>query len=852
MTLSRRQLLVSSVALAVLLGISLMIRPAPSRAQGTAESRKPKTDDELRSWLQNMVWHHGFSHGEIAAATGLTNSEIDAALEKFGITRVNKPRRSADSPLLVLPYPGGRHPRQGFLEGAVAPQRETKVSVFTPWDEASYVVADVPEAIWSHLGLLYLAHTHVPTIWTKQGVTLDRLEWNRRSDGTLDSERRLPNGVTFGTKIVPTARAVRMEMWLTNGSKERLTDLRVQNCVLLKHAKGFEQQTKENKIFSPPYAACRSSDGRRWVITAWEPNHRAWANPPCPCIHSDPKFPDCDPGQTVRLRGWLSFYEGTDIEAEFRRIDQTGWRTERPAEARTTRLHGEVVDAATAQPIPCRLYLQAADGTWFFPQSSSPQGSAVPYRKQRPNQSLITEMHTTLSAHPFVVELPPGSYTLTVERGKEYWPSTEKLTVGTEPIRHKVSLRRWINMHERGWFSGDTHVHRELEELPNLLLAEDLNVAFPLQYWVRDAFVSPKGSKPAASFPREPRPISVDAAHVFYPLNTEYEIFTVGKKPHTLGAFFVLNQQSVLEDGVPPVQPIARRAHQEGGLIEMDKHNWPWSIMLVPVMPVDLYELSNNHVWRTSFGFPAFGEAAADYMKVEKTARGWTEWGWLDFGFQTYYGLLNCGFRLRPTAGTASGVHPVPLGFGRVYVHLPEGFTYEGWVRGLRAGRSFVTTGPMLELRLNEQEPGHTFQQQGNQPTEYRLQGSVTSGGPLQRIEVIVNGEIIRTVKPDNHKDERGAYQSRLEEKLRIDSSSWIAVRGFERTAEERIRFAHSSPFFVDVADKPLRPRKEEVTYFIQRVQEQLTRNADMLPPAALQEYREALSKYQELVRTAR
>ena len=44
------------------------------------------------------------------------------------------------------------------------------------------------------------------------------------------------------------------------------------------------------------------------------------------------------------------------------------------------------------------------------------------------------------------------------------------------------------------------------------------------------------------------------------------------------------------------------------------------------------------------------------------------ERGWLDFTFQNYYLLLNCGFRLRPTGGTASGVHPVPLGFGRVYV----------------------------------------------------------------------------------------------------------------------------------------------------------------------------------------
>ena len=157
-------------------------------------------------------------------------------------------------------------------------------------------------------------------------------------------------------------------------------------------------------------------------------------------------------------------------------------------------------------------------------------------------------------------------------------------------------------------------------------------------------------------------PIKVDATHLIVPRNTEYEIFTVAKAGHTLGAFFVLNHQTPLELGVPPVGPVAARAHKEGALIELDKHNWPWSMAIVPIMPVDLYELSNNHVWETDFAFRDFGEAPAEFMAVEKDARGFTERGWIEFGFRNYYALLDCGFRLRPTAGTASGVHPVPLG----------------------------------------------------------------------------------------------------------------------------------------------------------------------------------------------
>jgi hypothetical protein len=44
-----------------------------------------------------------------------------------------------------------------------------------------------------------------------------------------------------------------------------------------------------------------------------------------PCLHSDPKFPDCLPGETKRLRGWLSFYEGREINREFERLNQRRW-----------------------------------------------------------------------------------------------------------------------------------------------------------------------------------------------------------------------------------------------------------------------------------------------------------------------------------------------------------------------------------------------------------------------------------------------------------------------------------------------------------------------------------------------
>ena len=114
--------------------------------------RRPANDDELRYWLENMAVFHRYTPAEIGAATGLSADEVTTALTRLGLDGKAPPRRGKDDPLVVLPYPGGRHPRIGFLDGAIRPRRESKVSVFTPWKDGGYVVVDVPEAIWSGKG----------------------------------------------------------------------------------------------------------------------------------------------------------------------------------------------------------------------------------------------------------------------------------------------------------------------------------------------------------------------------------------------------------------------------------------------------------------------------------------------------------------------------------------------------------------------------------------------------------------------------------------------------------------------------------------------------------------------------
>jgi peptidoglycan/xylan/chitin deacetylase (PgdA/CDA1 family) len=281
--------------------------------------RLPTNRRETRYWV-SVMQRHGYSPWEMRMATGLELSQLDS----LG----RRPPLSTDA-LELLPYPGGRHPRIGFRDGAIRPQRETKASVFLPWDPRSYVVIDVPEAIWHNIPggreLLYLAHTHVPTTWDRQQITLPPLEWERHRGGVLEVERVLPNQVAFGARLTPSAEAIRMELWIRNGSSHTLTGLRVQNCVMLRNAQGFNQQSTGHHHVHGPFVAAANAGLDRWIIVAWDHDQRAWGNSYCPCMHSDPQFPDCPPGETRRVRGWLSFYQGEDLQAELQRIRQSGW-----------------------------------------------------------------------------------------------------------------------------------------------------------------------------------------------------------------------------------------------------------------------------------------------------------------------------------------------------------------------------------------------------------------------------------------------------------------------------------------------------------------------------------------------
>ncbi len=274
---------------------------------------------EPKYWLENMLAYHRFSLVEAGRVMGWSPDEVQKQVAALDLNLNAGSEPPTDGKVRVLPYPGGREVRRGFTDGNIDFQRGMKASVFLPWDPTSYVVVDLPEAIFSEKRLIYLAHTHIPTIWDEQNVIIDNIDWTRESDGRLRHERVLPNKVAFGATIQPEVGGVAMELWLRNGSDQPLLGLRTQICDHLKGAPEFNEQTTTNKLFRVPSVAVRSVGGDRWILTTWERCGRAWGNPQVPCLHADPVLPDCAPGETVRVRGRLWFYAGKEIDQELER-----------------------------------------------------------------------------------------------------------------------------------------------------------------------------------------------------------------------------------------------------------------------------------------------------------------------------------------------------------------------------------------------------------------------------------------------------------------------------------------------------------------------------------------------------
>lgn len=397
-------------------------------------------------------------------------------------------------------------------------------------------------------------------------------------------------------------------------------------------------------------------------------------------------------------------------------------------------------------------------------------------------------------------ELPAGKHLLTVSRGPEYRVTRREIVINAAGGLHEiVELQRWTNQRAKHWYSGESHIHAnygygEWYNSPRTMLAqsagEDLIVS---NFMVANSEAD--GVFDREYFRGAPDPLSTDETILYW--NQEF-------RSTIWGHLTLLNLKQLVEPiftgfarttnphDHPTNANIADHTHDQDGHVNYTHpaHNVkdPYlSAYSAKALPLDV----------------ALGKVdSIDVMGSNHVAT-----------MPLWYRLLNCGFRVPASAGTDCFLNRVRSrlpGQARVYVFVEGGFTYERWIESLKSGRTFVTNAPMFAFTVDEQMAGSTIKLA--HPGAVNVQSTVSSQYPLDRFEVIYNGEVV-----DAHEFAEPATVVGVQAKIDVSRSGWIAVRagGLSHPNQPGGNvFGHTSAVYVEVENKPIEA-KADAEYFV-------------------------------------
>ncbi len=444
----------------------------------------------------------------------------------------------------------------------------------------------------------------------------------------------------------------------------------------------------------------------------------------------------------------------------------------------------KVVDEL-GNPTPVRLYVEASDGKAYCPP-----GEQIFYyylEADGPREGFF------VGSGDDTFPAPVGRLRLVALKGIEYRIAERSVEVAAdETTEITLTMERWTNWAERGWYTGENHFHANYNgsyyQRPNQSLAwlqaEDLNSANMIVANAAGAFVHDK-----EFFTGDVDPLSTNRYKLYW--GEEY------RNSNPLGHMGFLNLKKL----VPPFYtsvigsdssydfPLntmaAMDARRQGGLVTY-------------MHPISR---SMRDVFDTSLGAKESPVTAAlgalDALDI-------LPYG--DSAYGMWYTLLNGGLRISPGAGTDCftnwrGINRIPGG-ARQYVEVGPVMDWKRWIDRYREGRAFVTNGPLIEFAVNGQGMGSEISTTSDRPYRARLAAEITSRVPVTRIELIQNGSVIETKAVD-----LSLRTVRMEKEIEVSQSSWFAVRVTGLPArgirDDRIPRAHSGAIYVNVDGKP-------------------------------------------------
>jgi hypothetical protein len=401
---------------------------------------------------------------------------------------------------------------------------------------------------------------------------------------------------------------------------------------------------------------------------------------------------------------------------------------------------------AAGQLIPARAKVIGADGR-SYPLA--------------PDSALMS--HSGAGGYFYVngrakLSLPIGLVTLTLSRGFEYVPVTKVFVLNRDSTA-RVTLPRFVTLSARGWYGGDLHSHSRHEQpdyyptpaqVKVVAGAEGLAVLHLLDNgW---------------QFTGTPHALSDTTTVLYY--SYEYRNQTCGhvglpglRSP--VGTSCCLSP----EPPYPSILDLSAQVHGQGGPLTVLAH--PHS--------TDDYDLLSAWpgaglgrelpVLAALGGVDAFDLASYSNEPDLDTA------GWFD--------LLSAGLALPPSAGTDAELdrysHGPPGGW-RVYARQSGAVSlgYDAWLAALAAGRSFVTSFPLVpEFTIGGRGMGEALEVAGDSLlAPVHVEASCAIG--LRGLALVADGREIwsRTFAAS---PERTTLDTTFQ--LRVPRPGWVVLR---------------------------------------------------------------------------
>jgi hypothetical protein len=455
------------------------------------------------------------------------------------------------------------------------------------------------------------------------------------------------------------------------------------------------------------------------------------------------------------------------------------------------------------------------------------------------------------------LDLPSGSYTLTVSRGPEYVAQMRRLSL-TGPDEWLFRLVRWIDPSRYGWFSGDHHIHSAgcshyqnptegvlPEDMWPQVAGEALDVASVLtwgpSYYFQKQFFT--GSDHPLSEPGK-RLMHYDLEVSGFPSSHAGHLVLLGLKDQDYPG------TKRLEDWPTWTLPILKWAKAQGAVVGFAHSGWG---LEVKSRELPNYEMpAFDGIGANEFIVDVTHPGAVDFISAGDTPHIWE--------LNIWYHTLNAGFRTRISGETDFPcITDDRVGLARSYAKVSGGLTYRKWIDAVQAGRNYVSDGRshLMDFAVNGVEAGTASSElalERGQRVKVTLKAAanldalpndmvrtaaydVVPYWDLERarigtgrevpVQIIVNGAVAATqpLVAD------GVVRD-LSFDVTIDRSSWIAAR--------ILPSSHTNPVFALVGGKPIRASRESVQWCLTAVNQCWTQKAPKIRASEIDAARQA------------